>query len=171
MKYKFVLLLGILISVNLWNCDEAGTTTSSIKGELVDHSDCKFLKHARGNEVPDTLSCVEYHYIAEDNRLELNHINTAFNCCPGKLKCSFVTEENTILIEESETEAACDCNCLFDLEMELRGVEEKTYTIRIAEPYVNEEEWLEKDIDLKNNPEGSFCVVRKQYPWGLLSVI
>ena len=71
------------------------------------------------------------------------------------------------MIEEKEEAAQCDCNCLYDLEIEIEGVEEQSYQINVFEPYALDQAKLSFSIDLKSEPSGSFSVIRKIYPWGL----
>jgi hypothetical protein len=120
-------------------------------------------------EYPDSLSCVLYSYDPSEQVLTLQHINSAFNCCPGKLSCKFSLKGDTIIIEESEREAACDCNCLFDLNMEISGVESRSYHIKMVEPYVEPAECILFEIDLEEQTEDTYCVIRKMYPWGIFS--
>ncbi|MBN1952512.1 MAG: hypothetical protein JW801_15020 [Bacteroidales bacterium] len=168
--YLFTLTALLLI---LWiSCDTPTIGPGIIEGELVDHSECKLSKSAlEGTETPDTLSCVEYSYDASTRILTLRHINAAFNCCPGELGCIISEEENVISIRETEEAPMCDCNCLYDLEISISGVEKDSYTIEIDELYIPEENDLSFGINLKQKTEGSVCVVRKVYPWGLNSLV
>jgi hypothetical protein len=170
---KIIIPLSVLAFTGclLFSCDEL-LNPSSINGELLSHSDCKSSKSASlSGETPDTLSCVHYTFNASENTLSVSHINAAFNCCPGEIKCDFSIDNDTIIIEESERTAQCSCDCLFDLEMEITGVESGDYIIKVVELYAGEEDKLIFEINLDDEDEGSFCVTRKQYPWGLSSMI
>jgi hypothetical protein len=136
-----------------------------ISGKVVNHSGCKSFKSV--NNDPDTLSCVDYSFSASEHKLILKHINAGFNCCPGELSCEVTFNNDTIVIQEFEEAADCDCNCLFDLDIEITGIEAERYYLKFIEPYCGNQEKLFFEIDLKNQPDDSHCVFRDQYPWGI----
>ncbi len=139
-----------------------------LSGQVTDHTDCKNFKSVTSdNDIPDTISCIDYSFDAINNELILKHINAGFNCCPESLYCEVSLVEDTITIEEFEKESLCDCLCLFDLDMKLKGVESKKYYIKIIEPYIEDGELLYFDMDLVSNTENSYCVIRNNYPWGI----
>ena len=146
-------------------CDKEQESTLS--GNLVNHSDCKTFKSYIIPNTPDTLSCINYSFEPSNNKLILNHINAGFNCCPGSLYCDIRLNKDTIIIQEFEKEALCDCDCLYDLEIELNDVLSKVYYLRIIEPYARDEEMLFFQLDLEYQNQGSYCVTRKRYPWGM----
>ena len=140
----------------------------TISGNVINHTDCKSFKSVSNiDEVADTLSCIDYTFYQTENKLFLKHINTGFNCCPGELTCEISFSSDTIIIREFEEAAYCDCNCLFDLEIEINGIESKKYYLKFIEPYCGDQEKLFFEIDLSNNSQGTYCVFRDQYPWGL----
>jgi len=142
----------------------------SVTGSLTNYSDCKSSKSADLEEdTPDSLSCVNYVYDAYTKKLSLTHINAGFNCCPGKISCRIYLDDETVIIKEKERASLCDCDCLFDLEIEVEGLDTKIYQLKFEEPYCGELPQLIFDVDLENCPEGSFCVTRKGYPWGMQS--
>jgi hypothetical protein len=55
---------------------------------------------------------------------------------------------------------------LFDLDIEVNGIESKEYFVKIIEPYSGEQDKLYFGIDLGANINGSYCVTRNSYPWG-----
>jgi hypothetical protein len=57
--------------------------------------------------------------------------------------------------------------CLFDIDMEVNDIDLKTYTIKIIEPYIGDQEKISFEIDLATKPEGVFSLDRDQYPWGM----
>ncbi len=137
-------------------------------GGLVSNTDCKFDKAVSTvSEKPDSISCVEYSFNSETGKLSLKHINAGFNCCPGELSCDVSLSGDTIIIAESEQAPMCNCNCLFDLDIVVNDVSAASYHVKFIEPYAGEQEKLEFSIDLSDETEGSFCVTRTQYPWGL----
>ncbi|PIF04982.1 MAG: hypothetical protein CSA36_08870, partial [Draconibacterium sp.] len=117
--------------------------------------------------IPDTLSCVEYSFDEEQSKLTLKHINSGFNCCPDSLLCKVKLAGDTILIKEFEKSTLCRCICLYDLDIEILGVTPKKYKIMFVEPYVWEMDEIIFEVDLTKNVVGKYCVVRKEYPWGI----
>ncbi len=137
-------------------------------GVLVNHSDCK--QPLKSTLYADSLSCVEYSFDKEKNKLNLKHINSGFNCCPDSIFCDIKLIDDTILIQEYEEMSLCDCNCLYDLDIEVKGVAAQEYIIKFVEPYAIDMDKIEVKVDLENNPNGSYCVTRKHYPWGVNSL-
>ena len=128
-------------------------------GKLISNTLCK-------NEKTGTdETCVEYSYNTDSKTLKLKHINTAFNCCPKALYVDVIKNENTITIEESERTQECNCTCLYDMEIEVYNVENKSYTIKFKEPYVADEFELNFQINLVQTPSGTYCLHRDIYPW------
>ena len=146
--------------------DYEGDPQFEISGRLISNTGCKDIESGNlKNSTPDTVSCINYTFDVTTNELILKHINAGFNCCPDSLFCDISLDNDTIIIREFEKESLCDCNCLFDLDIKLEGVDSKRYYIKIIEPYVGDEEKLYFELDLVNNHEGSYCVNRNHYPW------
>lgn len=141
-------------------------------GKLINNSTCKNELKLESYEptIPDSLSCIEYNFNNAANTLKIKHINAGFNCCPDSLYVQSALEGNVITIQEYESNALCDCNCLYDLDIELNGIEAKEYQIVFIEPYAADQQEIIVDIDLSINIEGDFCVTRKYYPWGINSM-
>lgn len=155
----------IFISLLLASCERED---HHVTASVIDHSDCKGLKSGSGEEAtPDTLSCISYSYDSLSKTLSLTHINAGFNCCPGKLTCDIDIAGDTLVIYEYESAAGCNCDCLFDLEISVERLESKRYTFKIVEPFGGDQQKLIFEADLPNEPAGSFCAIRKQYPWGM----
>jgi len=148
-----------------YSCDKEQENT--LTGNLINHTGCKVFKSYIIPNTPDTLSCINYSFDPSNNKLTLNHINAGFNCCPGSLYCDIKMINDTIIIQEFEKEALCDCDCLYDLEIELTGVFPKIYYLKFIEPYIGDQEKLFFQLDLEHNNQGSYCVTRKRYPWGM----
>ncbi len=164
-KVIYLLLTASFIGAILFSCEN---DRRILVGSITSHSECKSSKAAMTADVTsDTLSCISYLYDASAKKLSITHINAGFNCCPGRLWIESSIESNTVIISEFERAAQCDCNCLFDLNIEIYGLESKTYQVKFKEPYSGDEPHLIFEMDLLNNPEGSFCVTRKHYPWGM----
>lgn len=166
----YSVLTGALIAMLLSGCkNKAGNEdTQAISGQVIDHSECKSDKTVFTTASPDdSLSCVNYVFDASAHRLILNHLNAGFNCCPGNLSCDIYLVNDTIVVEEFEEAAQCNCNCLFDMEIEINDIKTGTYVIKFIEPYRKNQEQIIFDVHLTSQLEGSFCVTRHDYPWGV----
>ncbi|HRZ98802.1 MAG TPA: hypothetical protein P5084_14695 [Paludibacter sp.] len=147
---------------------------STIGGKLTNQSECNNSYNVKSEvseskwlDTPDSMSCAEYSYNPEKQELTLIHRNAGFNCCPGPLSGNISMINDTIVIEERESNLGilCDCNCLYDLTFVLTDVSTQNYVIKFIEPYAKNATPLIFDIDLKLDESDIFCVVRKNYPW------
>jgi hypothetical protein len=86
------------------------------------------------------------------------------------LYCKIELIGDTIQIQEYETASACRCNCLYDLDIEIEGVDLSKYQIKFVEPYAGDQAELIFWIDLTDEISGSYSVTRKNYPWGVYSM-
>ena len=162
----YLVMIAVVFSCFTYSCDKEQENT--LTGSLINHTGCKMFKsYYIDSDTPDTLSCINYSFDPSNNKLSLSHINAGFNCCPESLYCDIKMINDTIIIQEFEKEALCDCNCLYDLEIELNGVFSKIYYLKIIEPYAGDEEKLFFQLDLEYHNQGSYCVTRKRYPWGI----
>lgn len=164
-----LLLPAIAVIILIFNCNHENETNqpSEVNGQLVRNSKCKAMKSGTGiSSVSDSLSCVEYTYEEANNKLLLKHINAGFNCCPGNLMCHVSLSNDTIFIRELEEFALCNCNCLYDLDIEITGLGYQHYQLQFIEPYIGDQEPLNFSIDLQSITSGSYCVNRNNYPWG-----
>lgn len=161
-------LILFLIGIITFSCQKENQV-KHLKASLSSNLICKSnLKSA--DAISDTISRVEYQYEESTKKLTFTHINTGFNCCPDKLSCEVNLQNDTLKIEEFEKEAACDCNCLFDLSIEIKDIEKKSYHVQFIESYAQGLAPLYFDINLNNHNTGNYSVVRKQYPWGINSI-
>jgi hypothetical protein len=166
----YSLLIFSLIAIIVFGCEKNNENNpENISGKLVDNSECKFDLKASSEAMvtPDSLSCMEYSFDKENSKLTMKHINAGFNCCPGNLSCDVSLKGDTIVMKESEESFLCDCNCLYDLDIEVDGVAEKAYWIKVDEPYAGDQEKLVFEVNLAQHATGSYCVTRKMYPWGM----
>ncbi|MFO7789988.1 MAG: hypothetical protein R6V32_05395 [Bacteroidales bacterium] len=167
MKCYFYILVLILFLFTACNEEEQETETP-LSSNVTEQTGCKnFTGNIRdSSEITSSMSCIEYSYDDSEMCLSLSHINAGFNCCPGELYCEVSMNSDTILVQEFETEAACDCHCLFDMEMEVNRVKSGNYYLKIEEPYAHGQASLEFEINLSTSPTGSYCVERTDPPWG-----
>jgi len=165
---KLILFLFLtFIYLSLLPC--CSPTAKNPEGQLLRFSGCKNFS-LNGSLVKENISsaaeeCAEYFYDGHGN-LKLKHINAAFNCCPGTISADIIVEPGEILIKEKESEAICDCNCLFDIDYEIIHLKPGVYRISIKNLYQPPDEPpLEFVVSLKEPTSGTFCVPRKKYPW------
>lgn len=177
-KFFYSFFTALLIGLVIYSCEDnkdkgdGDANNMVITGQLVSNSPCKnklFLK-SDIEVLPDTISRVEYSFDNNTNKLIMKHINAGFNCCPDSLYSKIELKGDTILIQEFQKEAGCRCNCLYDLDIEINGVEKDKYQVKFVEPYGSKQNRIEFEIDLKNAANGSFSVIRKRYPWGIYSI-
>lgn len=168
--YSF--LATVLFGLFIISCEKNNNEKQLIiTGQLISNSTCKSdLKSTNQHiETSDSLSCVEYLFDKENNKLTLTHINAGFNCCPDRLYCKVELIGDIIQIQEFEKTDACRCECLFDLDIEINGIDQKTYQIKFVEPYISDQNKIVFELDFNKNTSGSYCVTRTQYPWGVAS--
>ncbi len=146
---------------------EKSTEEGNIDGKLTSFTDCKEFKNFYATDsVSNNMSCVDYAF--SNSVLSLSHVNAGFNCCPVTIGADIIFNENTITVSEYETSNDCDCNCLYDLEIEITNIELGMYDFIFVEPYINIlGEELIFTINLADSAQGSFCVERLNYPWGI----
>ncbi len=165
LKFSIFLIIGVFVLA----CEKEENPPVEITGQLITNTLCKdfFKSTSQSNITPDTLSCIAYTYNKVDSVLTIRHINAGFNCCPEELSCTIATRGDTIIIQEFEKSSVCDCDCLYDLDIQINSVLDKKYKIKMIEPYIRDQQELFFEIDLSVEVSGSFCVVRKRYPWGI----
>jgi hypothetical protein len=134
---------------------------------LIGNPQCVYLKSYEDQpEIPESQSCIEYAFDKDAGKLILRHIHAGFNCCPESLWCTVTYRNDTIIVKEFEKNMGCKCNCLYDLDLEVEGIEPGKYQLQIIEPYIGNQEPLGGLIDLYTLKQGCFCVIRSIYPWG-----
>ena len=170
-RSEFVcLLVAVVIVMVASGCDRnncTGSDSTGPIGRLVHSTGCKSweLEAATGSVTSDQ-DCIKWQ-MADRSRLRFTHVNAGFNCCPEFDAATYVSGD-TIFVVEHEIVGLCDCNCLFDLDYEIRDLEPGIYRVIVTEEYLSEEdEPLDFIMDLLTTPSGSHCVGRDHYPWGL----
>ena len=158
-------------SVLFWSCNKTSTKKEErpdIIGKVTNQTGCADRVKTSDNLIADSnQSCIIYTFNAENEKLSILHENAGFNCCPGEINCRISFSNDTIVVEELEEYPMCDCNCLFNLEIEINGVLPSKYYLKFIEPYAGDQLKLEFEIDLLNHPSAEYCVERNMYPWGL----
>ncbi len=170
MKHTLVIIAAFIFLVVFQSCndDPSGMTPGDASGRLISASSCKQTASGSGPSVQGAdESAVEYSYNPATRVLTLRHINAAFNCCPGPLSASVRVEDNLITISEKETKPSCDCNCLYDLDIEVFNLAQSSWSLVFVEPYLSTPDLpLAFSVDLKKQSSGRFAVPRIRYPWG-----
>lgn len=138
-------------------------------GSVVGHFGCKDFSTRLGTPpYHDTLDCLEWEYDGV-SVLQIKHVNEGLNCCPV-IVAEITVEGNVITIEELDSldNGGCYCLCLFDVDYEIVNLAPDEYFITVVEPYVpSDKEPLEFTVDLRTSPDGTYCVYRDFYPWGV----
>jgi hypothetical protein len=137
MKTHIKHLILAFLTTFIFACNNNESEEDSIKYQCKSENRDSFII-----DLADTLSCVNYTYSASTDKLVLEHINTAFNCCPGTIGWTVRVSQDSILTEERASRNDCFCECLYDLTIEIMEVEVKSYVVKFDEPY--KKEWEEE---------------------------
>lgn len=133
-------------------------------GSLVGFYGCKRRDSGGATTTRLTQDCIEYEYLG-GGYLLLDHLNTAFNCCPV-FEAGVAVEGDTIIVTEDEISGDCDCTCLFDLNYEIVNLAPGIYNVSVIQEYLYPtDEPLDFTMDLLSSPSGIHCVERDHYPW------
>ena len=162
---KYILFIFMLIFIG---CKEESTTPKASEGQslkILKHSDCGGFQ--ADTETDDGQTCIQYEYDGSDILL-ISHLNAGFNCCPDDFnKISLDVHGNTITLDESEVDGDCDCECLFDINFKLTGIQPGTYHFIVNEALSPKGDALSFDMDLSTKAADIYCVERLFYPWNL----
>lgn len=172
MKWEriYSIFFGLVIIFILFTpgCKKCEGINPNAVGTLLQYEGCKQTGAStawEGIGVSNNEDCIEYSYNGQT--LTLKHINSAFNCCPGKITADIDINGNMISISEHEREAGCLCLCLFDLDYEIKNLQPGKYTIIINQLYLDKNDQVLKiTLQLSSETSGTFCQDRNQYPWG-----
>ena len=164
------ILIAFLLLLTLCSCKPESENPKELNlsaNFLTNNPECNHLKSAEIiRSTPNSQSCIEYYFDQSTKILLIKHLNAGFNCCPEKLWCTVAYRNDSIIIQEFEKHMGCKCNCLYDLDLEVLGVEPGNYQLRMIEPYAGNQDKIRFELDLLTQKRGTFCVTRKQYPWG-----
>ncbi|MDP3644828.1 MAG: hypothetical protein Q8S54_16795 [Bacteroidota bacterium] len=160
---SILFLLGLFFSCT---SESENQTEMELTIRINGNPQCNGLKSAGAMlQTPPSQSCIEFAFDQYNRKLILKHLNAGFNCCPESLWCTVIYRNDTIIIQEFEKHLGCKCNCLYDLDIEIEGVEPGKYNLRIIEPYLGSQQALVNLLDLRSQKQGSFCASRSIYPW------
>ena len=164
--FRFLAAVSLMLIV--FGCEHDTETEDPLvfSGRLVKHTECKVSTFDSITNLVDSLSCAGYSFNASTHRLNITHINAGFNCCPDSIFSNVSISNDTIIIQEFESDPHCYCLCLYDLFYEIDGIKAKQYQVKFIEPLIREQQPLIFGIDLSNQPVGKHCVTRHRNPWG-----
>jgi len=163
-NFSFLFLLGLLATCT---SDIESPSEMELSIRLMGNPQCVYLKSDENRqETPESQSCIEFAFDQDNRMLILKHIKAAFNCCPESLWCNVTFRNDTIIVQEFEKLQGCKCNCLYDLDFEVEGIEPGKYYLRVIEPYLGTQKPLIGELNIQACKTGNFCVWRTIYPWG-----
>ena len=155
-----VLVAGLLIA-----CEKQNTNSGKLSVTCSSDMVCRSNDPLKSSDPPPEISCIKFIY-KDDSLLTMTHFNAGFNCCPEKFSTVIQLKSDSLIIQEKELKQGCKCNCLFNLEIEIKNLPAGTYHVRFVEPYVKQAmPQLVFDMDLKKDPVGEFCVTRSEGWW------
>ncbi|MFH1050381.1 MAG: hypothetical protein V1779_05545 [bacterium] len=136
-------------------------------GRIINHTDCKNI----GGEIQEIVSasdeCITFNYYMSYQIVRLSHINAGFNCCPEKINASYSFSKDTIKIFEKQAKAGCRCDCLYDINYELRNIYPGIYHIEIYGPLTDgiNQPQFSCVVNIPDDFDSTFCIYRGFYPW------
>lgn len=157
-----LLTLLIFLTLTVVSCKD-DIPDKSLNGTISCNMECKTdsdLEKAAYN-----YTSVMYNYDSETKVLTLKHINAGFNCCPDRILTHLIYSNNSLFIEEVETNPKCNCSCLFDVDIKVEGVDQNTDSIWFIEPYIGSQTWLRFGVNFSLKKQDTVTVKRTQYPW------
>ena len=124
MKKLFIYLL-LLITVALNSCKKE-FPDDPLSLDKLSISDCKTEGNNTNGTYPEyiTIKTVNDYYLL------FSHINSIFNCEPGKITVSVEIRSDTISVNEAEESSLANCICPYDLEFRLGPLEYGIYPVR-----------------------------------------
>lgn len=163
--YYSLVLLSMIVGSCSTESENSGPMNLTIN--ILGNPQCNHSKSAEiTTQTSASQSCVEYAFDRDNRKLIIRHLNAAFNCCPESLWCTVILKNDTIIIQEFEKNIGCKCDCLYDLDIEVGGMEPGKYQLRLIEPYVEKQNEICFEMDVLNQKQGFHCVNRTQYPYG-----
>jgi len=156
----------IIMAGLLWfSCERNESHLGPLSISCTSDLECKVNDPLKTSDPVPENSCIKFNYLG-DSLLRMVHYNAGFNCCPEGFLMDIEVKGDSLIIREAEKKMGCKCNCLYNLEIEVRNLPADTYHVRFVEPYVDYSmPQLRFDLDLKNNPTGQYCVTRPEGWW------
>lgn len=162
------LLAALVLLAAAASCGHENPATpaaSGPAGSVLTMSDCKLLD-AEMSARTGRQDCLAWSYDGQ-RTLTLQHLNTAFNCCP-EYDVTFSVRQHALEISEREITGSCGCLCLFDLTYEVTDLPPGTYTVTIEQEYLQPGEPTHAHaLQLTEATSGTACLTRTGDPWNL----
>jgi hypothetical protein len=162
---RIVWIAALVFPFMITSCEkESPAVWSDLQVVLDQNEGCKQFG-VKTDSYTSTQECIKYSYT--DSVLRITHINAGFNCCPEEIVIDTNYQSDTLRIDESEVNAFCDCNCLYDINYSISPVPEASFMLVVkgALGLRDGDQPLEIQIDLSEETSGEFCVSRSGYPW------
>ena len=136
-------------------------------GRIINHTECKNTVGEIQELISASNECVTYNYSMNYQVVLLTHINAGFNCCPEKISASYYFPGDTIKIMEKQAKAGCRCNCLYDINYEIRNIKPGIYHLEIYGPITDgiNKPQFSCVLNIPNDIDSTFCNFRGFYPW------
>ncbi len=168
-SHSIVILLLLVFSTFYFSCGkDSGSSKNEPIGNFINQSECGGFETVKNMlDITNNQSGIFYQYDGS-GKLEFQHVNAGFNCCPD-LTAEFSFDNDTIIITEKESGDMCHCLCLYDIECEINNLTPGRYYVKVIELYLSDgDELLEFEITLDtSSSSGDFIVSRTNYPWGV----
>ncbi len=146
------LILTAIILLIISGCKSSDNNKQEIEGYQHSISECRTDSRVSQNAVaPSGKQLLSYRIDSKGN-LEMTHINTILNCCPGQVSSEITTQGATIQIDEKEEQAGCKCLCNYDITFRLINVKKDTYKVAIRNYYLHP---ITFTINLKEKDQGT----------------
>ena len=96
---------------------------------LVGYANSGCLIGAAGPDEPCTEDDT-FAFVVEGDRLAVTHFDATYNCCPEDIEVSLAVDEWLLILTEEEIPGMpCDCNCCYEVESAVEGLDPGTYTV------------------------------------------
>lgn len=156
MKENFLIaLFFLMLLITLTSCNNEDNATAS-HGKLISSTGCKNNLSYSNTKISADSTCVSYSLNANTKQLTVMHLNSTFNCCPGKIDCKVSFKNDTILINEFSSDNSCKCVCNYDLNIAVYDIEPKKYILKINNNNITNNE-VRFDLDLTKELAGFNC--------------
>lgn len=87
--------------------------------------------------------------------MSITHINSYFNCDPGKLTVDIKTQNDTVIINEAEERGLANCICPYDFNFRIGPMDYGTYNFVLKKGGLL---YIRFIIDFKSTTNGGFMI-------------
>jgi hypothetical protein len=161
-----ILIISLMIIFLLIVCDEEivnftinrRVSNKNIQSDQTDYS----FKPVKGM---NTFSTVAYYYDSLKKKLILRHKNVVFSSCYDDIVCEIIEANDTITIIEKENNPSGSIKELYNLDIELDGIEAQSHVLNFIEPYADDQTKLCFTANFSDSAKGIFTVNRNLSAW------